>query len=67
MKVSVEQSICSGFGNCVVTCSEVFRLDDESNRSEVISENPPTRLHAAVVQAADECPTAAIEVSDEAS
>ena len=60
MKVTVDADSCAGHGACVVTCPEVFVIGDDGY-AEVLVDEVPVGLEAAVRQAVDECPTQAIE------
>lgn len=64
MRVAVDTSVCCGFGNCADACPEVFVIDERDGRARVAQDAPPTRLQAAVLRAATECPTGAIAVTD---
>jgi ferredoxin len=61
ISVQIHDGVCCGFGNCAALCPEVFVLDYDSNRVQLV---PGARLaaHAAqIALAASECPTQAIE------
>ena len=64
MKVKVNQDACIGCGACTAIAEEVFELNDEglshAKVEEVSEENQEN-----VKEAADSCPTSAIEVSEE--
>ncbi|WP_037370732.1 ferredoxin [Amycolatopsis orientalis] len=64
MNVSVDRTVCCGFGNCVEACPEVFAFDDADNRARVRERRLPVRLLGAVLRVARDCPTAAIAVHD---
>lgn len=61
MRVTVDADICGGHGACLSTAPEVFRLTDDGY-AEVIVDEVPEELQAAVEQAALHCPTKAIIV-----
>jgi ferredoxin len=63
MKVSVDFDICASTGGCTHIAPQVFKLDGEGFL-QILIEEPPAELHAAVTQAADMCPTAAITISE---
>lgn len=60
MKVKVNKDACIGCGACVAICDNVFELDDDG-LSKVKDENVKEEDQEAVKDAADSCPTAAIE------
>lgn len=61
MRVTVDESACVGTGQCEILCPEVFEVDMISN---VRLPEPEPELHPSVREAADNCPTAAIILSD---
>ena len=66
MKVRVDTDLCAGFGICVGICPEVFALHDDGYATVLVDEVPP-ELEDPVQQAASQCPTQAISVSDDSS
>lgn len=64
MKVKVNKDACIGCGACAAICPKVFELNDEglseAKKGEVKDENKQE-----VRDAADSCPTGAIEVEEE--
>lgn len=63
MKVKVNQDACIGCGACAAICDNVFEINDEGlsvAKVEVAEEKD----HQDVVDAADSCPTGAIEVEE---
>ena len=58
MKVSVDQDVCIGSGNCEATCPEVFEVRDE--KSHVKVNTVPADLEDKVREAVDGCPVQAI-------
>lgn len=63
MKVTVDQSLCSGCGLCVETCPEVFELGDDS-LAIVLVKTVPIEMEDACRDAADQCPMEAITISE---
>lgn len=61
MKVKVNQEACIGCGACAAICDKVFEINDEG-LSQVISEEVEEKDSQEVRDAADACPTGAIEV-----
>lgn len=64
MKVYVDKEICAGFGVCLGLCPEMFELHDDGYATVLLSEVPP-ELEDMVRQAAIQCPSNAISVSDD--
>ena len=63
MKVKVNKDACIGCGACAAICDEVFEINDEG-LSEVKVEEVKEELQDEVRDAADSCPTGAIEVEE---
>lgn len=63
MKVKVNQDACIGCGACAAICDVVFKINDEG-LSTVIKgkEEVKEEMQQEVRDAADACPTGAIEV-----
>jgi ferredoxin len=62
-RVSVDRSLCSGFGACVDASPETFRLDGSGTALVTSSETGDAR----VLDAADACPMGAILVEEVAA
>ena len=63
MKVKVNKDACIGCGACASICPDVFELNDEG-LSEAKVEEVKEELQDEVRDAADSCPTGAIEVNE---
>ncbi|MEL0283720.1 MAG: ferredoxin [Ilumatobacteraceae bacterium] len=63
MRVTVDLDMCASTGGCAQTCPEVFEIRDDGYLY-VLIEEPPVELHDRVRDAADLCPTAAIELTE---
>lgn len=63
MRVSVDRRSCIGAGMCVLNASEVFEQTDDG-RSVVLDAEPSPELHVRVRAAEQECPAAAIQLSE---
>ena len=66
MKVKVNKDACIGCGACAAICDEVFEINDEG-LSEAKVEEVKEELQNEVRDAADSCPTGAIEVKEKAA
>lgn len=64
MKVKVNRDSCIGCGACAAICDEVFEIDDEG-LSVAKTEDVQEDKKQEVQDAADSCPTGAIEVEEE--
>jgi len=64
MKIVVDRSKCIAASNCVGMAPRVFALDG-SKKAIVIS--PTAADDATIIEAAESCPTEAIELFDEAT
>ena len=64
MKVHVDRDICAGFGVCLGLCAQVFELHDDGYAIVQVSEVAP-EFEDAVRQAASQCPSNAISLSDD--
>ena len=63
MKVKVNKGACIGCGACASICPDVFEINDE-RLSEAKVEEVKEELQDEVRDAADSCPTGAIEVNE---
>ena len=62
IKITVDRALCIGSGDCVDTAPDVFQLDDEDKAVVVDADGA---VVDDVVQAAGNCPVAAIFVVGE--
>lgn len=63
MKITVAFDLCASTGGCAQVCPEVFEVRSDGYLY-VLDEQPGAHLHERVREAADICPTAAIELSE---
>ncbi|WNV85934.1 ferredoxin [Umezawaea sp. Da 62-37] len=63
MKVFVDEDKCCGAGSCVLSALEVFDQRDEDGVVVLLDAEPAEHLHAAVHEAVQVCPAAAITVA----
>lgn len=61
MKVQVDFDMCASTGGCMQICPEVFEVRNDGYLY-ILQEEPAPELHDKVTEAADLCPTAAIEL-----
>lgn len=64
MRVKINSDRCMGNGVCTSIAPEAFVIDDEGY-AQVTEEQPGGALAAQVAEAADLCPTNAIEIEDD--
>jgi ferredoxin len=62
-RISIDRSLCSGFGACVDASPDVFRLDGTGTAEVLVTESDDPR----VLDAADACPMGAILVEEVAA
>jgi ferredoxin len=60
MEVKVDQDLCISCGLCVSSCPEIFGWNDDE-KAEASSEPVEEEFEECVQEAADGCPTDAIE------
>jgi ferredoxin len=63
MRVIVDQAVCIGAGNCVLTAPDVFD-QGEDGLVELLDENPPSELDKDILLARRLCPARAITVEE---
>jgi len=63
MKATVDESLCSECGVCVDTCPEVFEIGDDG-LATVHVETVPSDAEDACRDAAEQCPTEAITITE---
>jgi ferredoxin len=63
MKVTVDESFCSGCGVCEDTCPGVFEIG-EGGVAKVLVETVPSDAEDDCREAADQCPTEAITITE---
>jgi len=62
MRVTVDDGLCLGTGQCELICPEVFEVDLVA---EAKVEYPDVALHEPVRNAAEACPTGAILLDED--
>lgn len=63
INVTVDRDACASCGNCAEICPAAFKLDDEGI-STIIPEGVMPENYEAIQEAADACPTGAIEITE---
>lgn len=63
MKAIVNHDQCIGDGICADTCPEVFEMRDDGLAYVIMEGDIPEDILPRAQEAADACPTAAIELS----
>lgn len=64
MKVSVDQSVCQAYANCIVEAPEVFDLDDANGKVVALVAEPDPGQYEYVRAAALACPVHAITLHE---
>lgn len=60
LRVDIDETLCNGYGNCVVAAPEVFDLDDDTNIAVVLPGRPVEEDGPALREAEADCPVRAI-------
>ncbi|MGW2157970.1 ferredoxin [Nonomuraea sp. NPDC001699] len=63
MKVTVDQDACTGSGQCVLVCPDVFDQREEDGIVVLLRDSPEPALREGVGEAARLCPARAITLS----
>ena len=63
MRIKVNYEMCASTGGCMQISPEVFEVRSDGYLY-ILQDEPSEELHAKVREAADLCPTAAIEIVD---
>ncbi len=63
MKANVDRDLCAGCGVCAETCPEVFEMDEDDVAVVKLDPIPPEHQEACR-DAADQCPSDAIEIQE---
>lgn len=63
MKVKVNKDVCIGCGACTAICPDVFEFSDEGF-AKAVNETVPEGTEEEVKDAAEGCPTGAIETNE---
>lgn len=64
MHITVDLSLCNGYGNCVMEAPGIFDLDEKTGLVTVLEESPAQERRALTEAAARTCPVQAIQVRD---
>ncbi len=62
MKVIIEEEKCIGCGTCPAVAPGTFKMNDETNKAEVIE--PTEDGEDTIKMAVESCPTVAIKVEE---
>ncbi len=62
MKIKVNEDACIGCGACMAICDEVFEMNDEGLSVAKTNEVTDEEIKEQVKDAAESCPTSAIEI-----
>ena len=62
MRIELDQDMCIGAGNCVLTAPDLFDQRDEDGVAFVLEENPSPEQEGSTKEAEALCPASAIRV-----
>jgi ferredoxin len=62
MRVTLDESLCQAYGNCLLAAPEVFDLDASSAVATVLQPGPPESLRPEVEEAVRSCPVEALRL-----
>jgi len=65
MRIDIDEEKCCGAGQCVLAAPDVFDQRDEDGIVVLLDAAPPAEQFAAVREAAQLCPAAAIVVAED--
>lgn len=65
MRIEIDQDVCIGAGQCVMSAMDVFDQRDEDGVAYLLEPDPPQEQWPAVQQAAALCPSGAITVTED--
>ncbi|MEU5537864.1 ferredoxin [Streptomyces sp. NPDC020362] len=60
MRIEIDEDLCCGAGTCVLAAPAVFDQNDDDGTVILLHATPGAEQRAAVEEAAERCPTAAI-------
>ncbi|ATW51256.1 ferredoxin [Streptomyces xantholiticus] len=63
MRIETDKDLCCGAGTCVLAAPAVFDQNDEDGTVILLDATPGAEQRAAVKEAAERCPTAAIRIA----
>ncbi len=63
MRITVDDSLCEGHGQCLLAAPLVFDLPDDADHVVVLDPDPPESQRDAVVRAVAMCPAQALRVN----
>jgi ferredoxin len=62
MKITIDQDVCIGNGNCVIAAPDVFDQRESDGVVTLLTDEPSEELFSAVLEAEASCPSKAIKV-----
>jgi len=60
MKVRIDEELCIGAGVCEEICPEIFRVNKDTDKAEIIKEKLDEDDEECAAEAAENCPNQAI-------
>jgi ferredoxin len=65
MRVTLDETKCQAYGNCMLTAPDVFDLGDEDAFVRILQERPAPELRAVVEEAVRSCPVEALTLHED--
>lgn len=65
MRIEIDEQLCIGAGQCVLSAPEVFDQRDEDAVAVLLLQDPPEEYRAAVNEAVAMCPSMALSVHED--
>ena len=65
MRVTLDESLCQAYGNCLLAAPEVFELEASAAVATVLEPSPAESLRPEVEEAVRSCPVEALRLLEE--
>lgn len=65
MRITIDESKCQAYGNCMITAPDVFDLGDEDAVVTILQTRPDAERRAVVEEAVRSCPVEALSLHED--